>query len=390
LGLTFTFFKSFFATLLLLAATLASVGGQTVRADPKDQTLKDRIGELKAVKPKSDVTPETVPGFGSQFRITSAAQREYSTKDGGKFRVAVIVTEADAAAYALLTNIRRSLEKSASGAAGGNVGTSSVITSDKLAYAQGRTVVVVQSAGNPTDPNRLKQIGMAVSAAIDKGEGEIPVLVKHLPDWENAQRTVLYVVNEAALKNEFANQHVLDAVSFQGGVEAVVADYQGAKLVVVEFNTPQIATDNNQRILNRIQELRNQGQTVPTAYRRVGNYSVFVFDGPGEQAANQLIDQVKYQQVVQWLGRNPYLYEEATREFTQTTLGVFVAVVKASGLALLTTFGVGGLIGALLFSRRRKQQRAVRAYSDAGGMLRLNLDEMTPRTDPARLLGPRT
>jgi hypothetical protein len=61
--------------------------------------------------------------------------------------------------------------------------------------------------------------------------------------------------------------------------------------------------------------------------------------------------------------------------------------VKASGIALVLCLTAGGLFGGLLFLKRRAQQKTVDAYSDAGGMLRLNLDEMTPRTDPARLLG---
>jgi hypothetical protein len=117
---------------------------------------------------------------------------------------------------------------------------------------------------------------------------------------------------------------------------------------------------------------------------------VFVFDAANEQAANQLIDQVQYQQVVQWLGRNPTLYDKAANEFTRTTLGVFIAVVKASGLVIIGSLGVGGLLGALLFRTRRKQQRMAHAYSDAGGMLRLNIDELNATHDPARLLGPRT
>ena len=67
-------------------------------------------------------------------------------------------------------------------------------------------------------------------------------------------------------------------------------------------------------------------------------------------------------------------------------LGVLVAVIKASGYAIVLCLGVGGLIGGLLFSYRRSQQKDVTAFSDAGGMLRLNLDELTPETDPARLL----
>jgi hypothetical protein len=62
--------------------------------------------------------------------------------------------------------------------------------------------------------------------------------------------------------------------------------------------------------------------------------------------------------------------------------------VKASGVALVGCLGLGGLLGALLFTRRRAQQKAQEAFSDAGGMLRLNIDELTPQTDPARLLGP--
>ena len=92
-------------------------------------------------------------------------------------------------------------------------------------------------------------------------------------------------------------------------------------------------------------------------------------------------------QIVQWLGENPFAYEQATREFTETTLGVFVAVVKASGLALVGCLAVGGFFGALLFSLRRAQQRAKEAYSDSDAMLRLNLDELTPESDPARVLG---
>ena len=86
---------------------------------------------------------------------------------------------------------------------------------------------------------------------------------------------------------------------------------------------------------------------------------------------------MKYEQVVSWLGENPTILRQAQERYVNTMLGVLVAVIKASGYALVACLGVGGLIGALLFSYRRSQQKAVTAYSDAGGMLRLNLDELT-------------
>jgi hypothetical protein len=92
--------------------------------------------------------------------------------------------------------------------------------------------------------------------------------------------------------------------------------------------------------------------------------------------------------VVQWLGENPNILKRAQEEYVNTTLGVLVAVLKASGYALVACLGLGGLAGALLFTRRRSQQNA-EAFSDAGGMLRLNLDELTPETNPARLLSDR-
>jgi hypothetical protein len=148
-------------------------------------------------------------------------------------------------------------------------------------------------------------------------------------------------------------------------------------VLLVEFHTPQLATENDQRIIARIQELWRLGQRAPTAYRRVGNYAVFVFDAPDEQTAKQLIDQVKYEQVVSWLGENPNILREAQERYVDTTLGVLVTVLKASGYALVGCLGIGGLIGGLLFTYRRSQQKEVSAYSDAGGMLRLNLDELT-------------
>ena len=126
---------------------------------------------------------------------------------------------------------------------------------------------------------------------------------------------------------------------------------------------------------------------MPTAYRRVGNYSVFVFNAADEKTANQLIDQVQYQKVVQWLGEDPHLYEKLSRYLTRTSADVLMAVVKSSGLSLVICFSVGGLFGFLLFRHRRAQRAAL--YSDAGGSVRLNLDQLTGQTATTHLVEPR-
>jgi hypothetical protein len=215
-------------------------------------------------------------------------------------------------------------------------------------------------------------------------EDDTPVLIKHLPNWETAGKTAKYSVTLDDLKRNVVNQPILDSVSFEGGTEAVVANYGQGQLVIVEFSTPHFSVENDQRIATRIQELKSQAQPVPTAYRRVGNYSVFVFNGSNEASANQLIDQVRYEKIVQWLGDDPHLADKLQRYFAETSAGVLVAVVKSSGLSLLACLAIGSLVGFLLFRQRRAQAAAV--YSDAGGSIRLNLDELTKTTDPSRLL----
>jgi hypothetical protein len=351
--------------------------------------LPDKLGSFKAV---DALYPPNAFDHSSdnQLGVTSRAARIYAS-DTGRFLVVLSTSTSDSGAYAQWTEMRRSHASAMTELVNNNeVGTLSFTYSSGknryLSFFKGRVSAFIRDDGS-RDLGSLKKLAQTLANTIDKGSGELPVLVKHLPDWQNEQAHVLYVVNKEALKTVFSNQPVLDVVSFDGGAEAAVAEYGAQKLVVVEFNTASLATDNDQRIKAKLQELGTQGQPIPTAYRRVGNYAVFVFDAPSAEAANELIDQVKYEQVVQWLGPNPFSYEQATREFTETTLGVFVSVVKTSGLALVSCLAVGGFFGALLFRFRRAQQRSRDAFADPDAMLRLNLDELTTESDSTRLLG---
>ena len=263
-------------------------------------------------------------------------------------------------------------------------GTAGFATEDQIAFFKGPQFVRIRNFKG-VSPASMEMLLRDFSSNMDNGEGDIPVLIKHLPSPEEAQKNAVYLNNFTNL-DKLTRHPVLSAVESGGNADAAFATYGQSKVLLIEFNTPQLATDNDQRIIARIQELWKLGQPAPTAYRRVGNYSVFVFDAPDEPTAKQLIDQVKYEQVVQWLGENPNIYKEAQKRYINTTLGVLVAVLKASGYALITCLGLGGLLGGLLFTYRRSQQREATAYSDAGGMLRLNLDELTPETDSTRLL----
>jgi hypothetical protein len=386
----FTLRSSFFRIFSLVLLAVACLAPAFAKPEGEAGSLPDNLGDFRARGLSSPLQP-TEESSSTEDLIVSRAMRTYISRTGNTLAIVLTRTKTDSAAYSLLTAAVPDGQQIKLGA----IGTASTTDPRAVFFFKGNSFVKIEPASAAAATNSLEdelnRLASLLAEQLDSGEKDIPVLIKHLPNWETVQPQASYVVSLSALKNLLPQQRVLDVISFEGGAEATVANYDAGKLLVIEFNTPQIAGENERSVTAKINELRLAGENVnalPSAYRRVGNYSVFVFGAPSEQVANELIDQVKYQQVVQWLGNDPYAYERATREFTETTLGVFVSVVKASGLALVTCLAVGGFFGALLFSHRRARQRKVEAYSDAGGMLRLNLDEMTPETDPARLIGP--
>lgn len=220
------------------------------------------------------------------------------------------------------------------------------------------------------------------SQEISESDG-IPVLIKHLPDWENARNRASYIINQNDLRTALGNRPVFDSIDFQGGTEAVTADYPEGRLLIVEYSSPQSSVDADNRIR---QQLTESGQGAGVVYRRIGNYNAFVFEITDEAAASQLLDQVKYEKTVQWLGTDPFAFKRAERAFIEGTSSLFLSTVIAiaSGLALALVMGV--IVGIFFYYFREQRRANTEAFSDAGGMTRLNLDGLTPQTSVDRLL----
>jgi len=367
--------------IVLLGLLLGLAGSASAETPESFRSSPATVGKFKLSSktsaPPANLDTGAVP--------VERGRSEYTSSNGTRASVETYRFAQETHAYELLSLIAaKAREANANAEIVNGIGTAGFATDKEIGFVKGVTFVSIKNLnGRPADLNELAH---AWSETLDKGEGDIPPLIKHLPDPGQAQKNAIYLNSFADLQKLPFQHAVFDAVQSVGNADAVLATYGPSKVLILEFNTPQLATDNDKRIIARIQELWKLGQPAPTAYRRVGNYSVFVFDAPDEQTAKELIDQVKYEQVVQWLGENPNILKDAEKRYVNTTLGVLVTVLKASGYALITCVGLGGLIGGLLFTYRRSQQKAVTAYSDAGGMLRLNLDELTAETDPGRLL----
>jgi hypothetical protein len=208
---------------------------------------------------------------------------------------------------------------------------------------------------------------------IDQDDG-IPVLVKHLPDWENVRTKTSFIRNSAELRSAAGDRPFLDLIDFTGGTEAVFASYNTGKLLLVEFSSPATSIETDIKVKER---LAQSGQNFPVVYRRIGNYNAFVFDPADEAQANALLDQVKYEKVVQWLGEDPFLAQRIEHSYVETTADMFLSsfIYVAIGLSISLSFGI--FIGYLVFRSRKKKHAAMTAFSDAGGMTRLNLDELS-------------
>jgi len=215
-------------------------------------------------------------------------------------------------------------------------------------------------------------------------EDGVPVLIKHLPDWENARNRAVHTNNVNDLRDALSARPILDLIYFAGGTEAVTAPYDAGKLLIIEYTTPQASIEADNLFKQRLAEIP---QNPLTLYRRIGNYNAFVFDVTNEAAANALLDQVKYEKTVQWLGEDPFYQQKAERFFAIRAADIFLStsfiIVGGMGVAVVTGICVG-----LVFFRMREQERAsMTAFSDAGGMTRLNLDELAEMPVSKRLLG---
>ena len=203
----------------------------------------------------------------------------------------------------------------------------------------------------------------------EAGDDGIPVIVKHLPDWESNYKEAVFFSEKEKFEDFFSKRDIISAIDFLPGTEAVYARYNEGSLLILENMTPQLAGETNRGIIAASKTTKDR-----FLYRKIGNYNVFLFDPTDKPAANRLLDQVKYQKIVTWPYGNPMPYFQKERDFIVGTRNLFVYTV----LFILSGFGIAILIGLIIgifyFRSMEKHRVELNSFSDAGGLTRLNLD----------------
>jgi len=200
-----------------------------------------------------------------------------------------------------------------------------------------------------------------------------PVLLQHLPNYESVRASAVFTTDKAVLQSTVQKRSILEVLEFPFGTEAVTALYPEGRLLIVEYTNPQSSSEADTKIQQFIAEKPQAG----LVYKRIGNYNAFVLDAPDAVAANGLLDQVKYEKTVQWLGEDPHILKKLERYMVTTSRDVMIATVLVIVLGLAASV-LAGIAAGFIFFRIRDQKRAHRtAFSDAGGLTRLNLDGLS-------------
>ncbi|HSK63598.1 MAG TPA: DUF6599 family protein, partial [Pyrinomonadaceae bacterium] len=231
--------------------------------------LPAAAGKFKRVKSGGEPASLSKAAWG--VTLLETEQAEYVAGNGERFSVDIARFRQDGEAYQVLSFVAaRGRTKEARNEIGNAPGTAGFIAPGEIVFFKGAHVVSVRSLKPGATSSNLHALAQAIGATLDKGEGEIPALLKHLPNPDEAQRTAIYLNSIDTLDDLGAQLPAMSAVRADGNADAALATLASGKVLLVEFNTPQLATENDQRIIARIQELWKLGQPAPAAYRRVG------------------------------------------------------------------------------------------------------------------------
>jgi hypothetical protein len=225
----------------------------------------------------------------------------------------------------------------------------------------------------------------------DAAVGELPTLPSHLPEQDKIAGSEKYLVGPTALARLESFSDLKDVVLFTGGAEAVTAIYRNGQnsngkleLLLVEYHTPQLATDGYAKRLSYFEALP-QNEKERRLLKRTGNYIIEARNIQDLASAQQIVNQIRYAPKVYWEGRkssdiplefrppDPAAVEEALQ-----TANVLIRTFYWIGVMLTSALLLGVIAGASFFYWKRYRRRKMGIddlFSDAGGAIRLNLDE---------------
>lgn len=337
-----------------------------------------------------DVVGDMAPIYQEYF-VVSAGSREYTGA-----RVDVFETRNQFAALGLFQFSSGGTKTKNRGL---DIGSESAQLDDAIIFWKGNFFVRI-SASNRKGAGGTSALHVILARAVansivpaNPAETRPPLfdsLPSSLPDAVLVPGSQRYFLGSESL-NAYV-EHGRDMFEFRGDTEAVVAQYTKAggepvagtipaplMMVIVECHTPEFATDELARVSSYVESLSEIEQQ-KIIFKRTGNYIVAAVDVGDREFAEGLVNSVQYPYTVKWL-RNP-LWPTNDPFRAQKAAEMLLSTFGLLGLILLTVLVVGTIFGASVFLKRRKRQEEI--FTDAGGMLRLDIEPFMLALPPKR------
>jgi hypothetical protein len=288
-----------------------------------------------------------------EYLVTEAAYRQY-----GPARVEIFQTENEFSAFGLYTY--------ASGKRPGSDRATQISEIDEAVLWVDNYFVRVSAPGTW---HLKSSLARSISETLARGNNAVkmPLLMESLPRQQVIASSQRYFLGPESL-NDYVERG-RDMFGFAGDAEAAMADYAPkARLLIVEYHTPEFAADAHRRINSYLASLSEEERD-RIIVKRQGNYIVEATNFDDLEFARGLIESVEYPYTVKLLNpdapmNDPFAAQKAAR--------MLMSTFSIIGLTVFTVLFVGSTFGTMIFLKRRKRQREI--FSDAGGMLRLDLD----------------
>lgn len=359
-----------------------------------ERLLPDSLAGFKATGPPRLVAPDNLSDLVGdkseayrEYLVASAAAREYAG-----MRVDIFETKNQFSAFGLFTYNMAGIRNKPAAL---ELGSGGARVDGLITFSKGNFFVRVGSAIQKSvrGESRVNEtLARAIAESISSASTPVsrPPLLDNLPTESRVSGSEVYFLGPESL-NSYV-EHGRDIFEFAGDTEAVLGEYlqpmsSGAstqqatgsattptdsnlKLVIVECHTPQFATDAMTRAEAYAAKLSDEERN-RLIIKRTGNYIVAALGVRDRDFAESLIGSIEYPYTVKWL-RNP-LWPTNDPFRAQKAAEMLLSTFGLLGLILLTVLTGGAVFGTTIFLKRRKRQREV--FSDAGGMLRLDIDQ---------------
>lgn len=377
--------------ILLAGASLARAQVIEVRtAPPIADVFARHLGEWQLVGPVHILLPAELaayaPGRGDvvrEYGLQVAAFADYTDAQKTTIRMEIFQMINYVSAYGIYSWERRSAVRAE------GIGSEASIGDRELGFWKGDYYVRL-SVTTPSPPHvaisKMTDLARILSERLVVGPHDVPLLVQHLPTDRRIAGSERFISGPRGLARFPGYDNPNDLFNLgSDGVEAAIAEYRTGKgishLLLVEYHTPQLAAAAYERVSRYFAQLPDNERD-RRIFKREGNYLIEAFDVADRDVMEALVNSITYTAKVRWLDRDRLRLVGSLPEFPAATwlvttfafIGVVVLILIAGGVALGYVFFV---------IRRRHIQRY--GFSDAGGMLRLNLDRLVlPPADQSR------